>query len=100
VECFKPLDIRGQVPNQLNETIAWRIGRAVVEELQAKTAVVGHDIRLTSPSLTASLARGMASAGAKVIHIGEVGTEEVYFAVQHLKVDGGIMVTASQNPKD
>lgn len=100
IECFKAYDIRGKVPSELNEDVAYRVGRAFVEYLQAKTVVVGHDIRLTSESLTAALVKGLTDAGADVVHIGECGTEEVYFSTFHLEVDGGICVTASHNPMD
>ncbi|EJM14023.1 phosphomannomutase [Pseudomonas sp. GM18] len=98
-QCFKAYDIRGQVPAQLNEDIAYRIGRALVVELQGKTFVVGQDMRLESPPLAAALMRGITEAGADVIDIGLCGTEEVYFATSHYKVDGGVMITASHNPK-
>jgi phosphomannomutase/phosphoglucomutase len=98
-QCFKAYDIRGQVPAQLNEDIAYRIGRALVAELQGKTIVVGQDMRLESPPLAAALMRGITEAGADVIDIGLCGTEEVYFATSHYKVDGGVMITASHNPK-
>ncbi|EJN18805.1 phosphomannomutase [Pseudomonas sp. GM78] len=98
-QCFKAYDIRGQVPAQLNEDIAYRIGRALVAELQGKTFVVGQDMRLESPPLAAALLRGITEAGADVIDIGLCGTEEVYFATSHYKVDGGVMITASHNPK-
>jgi phosphomannomutase / phosphoglucomutase len=98
-QCFKAYDIRGQVPAQLNEDIAYRIGRAIVVELKGKTFVVGQDMRLESPSLATALMRGITEAGADVIDIGLCGTEEVYFATSHYKVDGGVMITASHNPK-
>lgn len=100
ITCFKAYDIRGRVPDQLNEDIAYRIGRAYVEFLQPKTVVVGFDIRLTSESLCGELIRGLTDSGANVINIGRCGTEEIYFATSHLKADGGIVVTASHNPKD
>ncbi|MEQ8953897.1 MAG: phosphomannomutase, partial [Gammaproteobacteria bacterium] len=62
--------------------------------------VVGHDIRLTSIALSEALVRGLTEGGADVIDIGQCGTEEVYFATSHLNADGGIVVTASHNPKD
>ncbi|MGH1440921.1 MAG: phosphomannomutase [Cellvibrionaceae bacterium] len=98
--CFKAYDIRGRVPDQLNEEIAYRIGRAFVAFLEAKTVVVGHDIRLTSESLTNALVDGITDGGADVLHIGQCGTEEVYFATFNNPVDGGICVTASHNPMD
>ena len=98
--CFKAYDIRGRVPEELNEDIAYRIGRAFVQFLGAKKVVVGHDIRLTSESLTKSLVDGITDGGADVLHIGQCGTEEVYFATFNNPVDGGICVTASHNPMD
>ncbi|HQQ63315.1 MAG TPA: phosphomannomutase [Pseudomonadales bacterium] len=100
IDCFKAYDVRGRVPDQLNEDVAYRIGRAFAQFLGAKTVVVGHDIRLSSPQLSAALVRGLREQGADVIDIGLCGTEEVYFATFHLGVDGGIAVTASHNPSD
>ncbi|MCD9457792.1 phosphomannomutase [Marinibactrum halimedae] len=100
ITCFKAYDIRGRVPDQLNEDVAYRIGRAFAHFLEAKKVVVGHDIRLTSPSLTDALMRGITDAGSDVLHIGQCGTEEVYFATFDNDVDGGICVTASHNPMD
>jgi phosphomannomutase len=100
INCFKAYDVRGRVPDQLNEEIAYRIGRAFVLFLNAKKVVVGHDIRLTSPSLTDALVDGLTDGGADVLHIGECGTEEVYFAAFNNAVDGGVCVTASHNPID
>jgi phosphomannomutase/phosphoglucomutase len=97
--CFKAYDIRGQVPNQLNDDIAYGIGRALVAELQGKTFVVGRDMRLESPALAKALIKGLTEAGADVVDIGLCGTEEVYFATSHYAADGGVMVTASHNPK-
>jgi len=97
--CFKAYDIRGRVPEELNEELAWRIGRAFVAETGARTVVVGRDVRLESPVLSAALSRGLTEAGTDVIDIGLCGTEEVYFGTFHRQADGGIMVTASHNPK-
>ena len=98
--CFKAYDIRGRLGDELNEGIAYRIGRAYVQHLGAKRVVVGGDVRLTSEPLKQALAKGMMDGGADVIDIGMTGTEEVYFAAFHLDVDGGIEVTASHNPMD
>lgn len=100
ITCFKAYDIRGRVPDQLNEDIAYRIGRASALYLKPKTMVVGHDIRLSSRALCDALTRGLLDGGADVIDIGLCGTEEVYFATSHLNADGGIVVTASHNPQD
>lgn len=96
--CFKAYDIRGQLGTELNEDIAYRIGRAFGEYLKPKTIVVGGDVRLTSEALKMALAEGLMDAGSDVLDIGLSGTEEIYFATFHLGVDGGIEVTASHNP--
>jgi phosphomannomutase len=98
--CFKAYDVRGQVPGQLNEDIARRIGQAYAEVIRPSRVVVGHDIRLSSPSIKAALAEGLMQQGVDVLDIGLCGTEEIYFATSHADVDGGIAVTASHNPKD
>ena len=100
LSCFKAYDIRGQLGTELDEDIAYRIGRAFAEFLKPKNVVLGGDVRLTSEALKKALAEGIRDTGADVIDIGMVGTEEVYFATSHLKVDGGIEVTASHNPLD
>jgi phosphomannomutase/phosphoglucomutase len=97
--CFKAYDIRGKVPEDLNEDLIYKIGLSFVTELMAKSVVVGYDIRLESVSLAKALHRGLTVAGADVIDIGLCGTEEVYFATSHFGSDGGIMITASHNPK-
>ncbi|HHO9481404.1 TPA: phosphomannomutase CpsG [Klebsiella pneumoniae] len=96
--CFKAYDIRGELGEELNEDIAYRIGRAYGEFLKPGKIVVGGDVRLTSESLKLALARGLMDAGTDVLDIGLSGTEEIYFATFHLGVDGGIEVTASHNP--
>ncbi|MCP5326516.1 MAG: phosphomannomutase [Oceanospirillaceae bacterium] len=100
LSCFKAYDVRGRIPDEINEDIAYRIGRAYAEFLSPKTVVVGYDIRLTSFQLSRALINGLTDAGANVTDIGMCGTEEVYFATSHLQADGGICVTASHNPKD
>jgi phosphomannomutase len=98
--CFKAYDIRGKLGNELNEDIAYRIGRAYAQHLSARRVVVGGDVRKSSASLKQALAKGLMDGGVDVIDIGMVGTEEIYFAAFHLDVDGGIEVTASHNPMD
>lgn len=96
--CFKAYDIRGELGKELNEDIAYRIGRAYGEYLKPKTIVVGGDVRQTSEALKLALAKGLMDAGTDVLDIGMSGTEEIYFATFHLGIDGGIEVTASHNP--
>ena len=98
--CFKAYDVRGRVPDQLNSDVAYRIGRATAAFLGAKRVVVGHDIRLTSPELCDALVNGLRDSGTDVTHIGQCGTEEIYFATSYGDFDGGIVVTASHNPMD
>jgi phosphomannomutase len=98
--CFKAYDVRGRMPDELNEDIAYSIGRAFAEFLKPTTVVVGYDIRLTSKQMCDKVIEGLRDAGTNVLNIGMCGTEEVYFATPHLKADGGICVTASHNPKD
>jgi phosphomannomutase len=100
MNCFKAYDIRGKVPEDLNEDIAYRIGRAYAEFLKTKRVVIGRDIRLSSEALTAALTKGLLDSGTDVFNIGVCGTEEVYFSTFQFEMDGGIMVTASHNPAD
>jgi phosphomannomutase len=100
IDCFKAYDIRGQIPNQLNPDVAYRIGNATAKFLNAKKIVLGRDIRLSSKELADAVAKGIQDAGVEVMDIGLGGTEMVYFATSHLEADGGIMVTASHNPAD
>ena len=100
LSCFKAYDVRGRVPDQLNENIAYRIGRAYGQFLSPRKVVVGYDIRLTSQELCTALIKGLIDSNIDVVDIGLCGTEEIYFATSHLDFDGGIVVTASHNPKD
>ena len=98
--AFKAYDIRGRVPSEINEQLAYTLGRVFVAKYAAQTVVVGRDIRESSASLCTALTKGLRAAGAKVLDIGLCGTEMVYFATTHLQACGGIMVTASHNPQD
>ena len=100
LSCFKAYDVRGRVPDQLNEDIAYRIGRAYAEVIRPSSVAVGYDIRLSSPALCGALSRGLQDSGVDVFSIGQCGTEEIYFAAFNEAVDGGIVVTASHNPSD
>ncbi len=100
IACFKAYDVRGRIPDELDEDIAYRIGRAYAAYLAPKKVAVGHDIRLSSPAMAAALARGLNDGGSDVYDLGLCGTEEVYFATSHFGMDGGIAVTASHNPPD
>jgi phosphomannomutase len=98
--CFKAYDVRGRIPDELNPDIAYRIGRAYAAVVKPRRVVVGHDIRLSSEQICAALVEGLRDAGTDVLDIGQCGTEEIYFATFDQGVDGGIVVTASHNPKD
>jgi len=99
LKSFKAYDIRGKVPEDLSEDLAYKIGKAFVAELDAKKVVVGRDIRLESDGLAQALIKGLTEAGSDVLDLGLCGTEEVYFGTFHHGTDGGIMITASHNPK-
>jgi phosphomannomutase len=104
---FKAYDIRGLHGSQLDERVAYRIGRAfpqVLSESESKPCeelriALGHDMRLSSPGMSESYARGLVDAGADVLDIGMVATEVLYFAVGSHDLDGGLACTASHNPK-
>jgi phosphomannomutase len=98
--CFKAYDIRGRIPSELNRELVVTIARAYAAWLKPRTVAVGHDIRLSSSDFAAAVREGLTDSGVDVIDIGRCGTEEVYFATSHLKLDGGVMVTASHNPAD
>jgi phosphomannomutase len=98
-KVFKAYDVRGVYREELDETGAYAIGRAYVEQFGARRIAIGHDMRLSSPSMSEAARNGAADAGAEVLDIGMVGTEMLYFAVGSLELDGGIAVTASHNPK-
>jgi phosphomannomutase/phosphomannomutase/phosphoglucomutase len=98
LSCFKTYDVRGIIGTEIDEEIAYRVGRAFAEHLDARRIVVGSDARLSGESLKKALAKGLMDAGADVIDIGLSGTEEMYFASFFLGLDGGIEVTASHNP--
>lgn len=96
--CFKAYDIRGEIGVNIDEGIAYRIGRAVAQHFAAKSVVIGFDARETSPAFAAAAARGAMDAGADVLDIGLAGTEEMYWAVTEFGACAGIEVTASHNP--
>jgi phosphomannomutase len=104
---FKAYDVRGTYPEQMDEELAYRIGRAfprVLEDLEGtpvekQRIAVGHDMRLTAPGMAAEYARGITDAGADVLDVGMVGTEMLYWTVGSRELDGGLMCTASHNPK-
>jgi phosphomannomutase len=103
---FKAYDIRGTYPEQLDEQLAYRIGRAfarVLSDMQESpveelTVALGRDMRLSAPSMAAEYARGITDEGANVLDVGMVGTEQLYWAVGAHELDGGLMCTASHNP--
>jgi phosphomannomutase len=100
INGFKAYDLRGRIPDELNEDVAYRVGRAYAEFVKPKKVIVGRDIRLSSELLGKALEQGLLDSGVDVHDIGLCGTEVVYFATFHKEMDGGIMVTASHNPPD
>ncbi len=100
ISCFKAYDVRGRIPSELNEDVAYRIGVGIASYFSAESVVVGFDVRPSSIDILNALTKGINSKGAKVYSIGLCGTEEIYFATNHLKTDAGVMITASHNPAD
>jgi phosphomannomutase/phosphoglucomutase len=98
--AFKAYDVRGRVPDELNEDVARLMGSELDRLLGSGPVVLGRDVRLSSPGLQAALADGLRSQGRDIVDIGLCGTEEVYFQTVHRKAAGGVMVTASHNPMD
>jgi phosphomannomutase len=98
IDCFKAYDVRGRVPEELDEDIAYRIGRGYATFVKPRTVAVGRDIRLSSPGIMTAVVKGLTDSGVDVLDIGVGGTELSYFATFSRKLDGGIMVTASHNP--
>ena len=99
-KIFKAYDIRGIYPTEINEPYAKRIAQAFAHINKAKVVAVGRDVRISSPSMHRAVVEGLKSIGVKVIDIGIVPTDGIYFAVGFYKLDGGIQVTASHNPKE
>ncbi len=100
LSAFKAYDIRGRIPDELNDELAYRIGQAYAAYVRPREVAVGRDIRHSSLGLQRALMRGLTDAGVDVADIGLTGTEGVYFATFDGGYDGGIMVTASHNPAD
>ena len=100
LDAFKAYDIRGRIPEEINESLAYDIGRAYAAFVKPHRVALGYDIRLSSPALAAALKRGLMDLGTQVLDIGLWGTEGAYFATFAEGLDGGIMVTASHNPPD
>lgn len=99
-KAFKAYDLRGKVPDELDTELAYRIGRVFADFLHADKVVVGRDARLSGEDMAEALSEGLTDAGCDVLDIGLCGTEMVYFATTFLGASGGIMVTASHNPKE
>jgi phosphomannomutase len=100
ITCFKAYDLRGRIPSELNDDVAYRVARGYAQFLNPARIVVGRDIRLSSSGLTDAVCRGLTDSGVDVYDIGVCGTEGVYFATFNGGYDGGIMITASHNPPD
>jgi phosphomannomutase len=103
IPCFKAYDIRGRVPDELNEELAGKIGRAYAAHFSPRKIAVCRDMRLSSEGLAAALTEGFLASGVDVVDVGMGGTENAYFAAMHLEaegVDGAVMITASHNPAD
>ncbi|HTT04121.1 MAG TPA: phosphomannomutase CpsG [Steroidobacteraceae bacterium] len=100
LSCFKAYDVRGRLPDELNESVAYQIARAYAAYVKPARVAVGRDIRHSSAALADAFQRGLTDSGVDVADIGLCGTEAVYFATFAEQLDGGVMVTASHNPPD
>lgn len=100
LNSFKAYDIRGKVPSELNNEMAYKIGKSFANYVSAKKIVIGYDIRKSSLELAEALINGLTDSGSDVINIGLCGTEMIYFSTPHFNADGGIMITASHNPPE
>ena len=98
--AFGTYDVRGIYPKTINQELAYKVGRIFPKLFNAKKIAIGHDIRLSGPTLSDALARGLSESGCDVFDIGQCGTEMIYFTTGFKNFDGGIMITASHNPKD
>lgn len=98
LNCFKTYDIRGQVPQEIDENLAYALGGAIVEKYAPKGVAIGNDSRVSAPSLNNALIMALEENGVSASHIGLCGTEEIYFAVANEDYDVGIMITGSHNP--
>lgn len=98
--CVKAYDIRGKVPEELNESLAYEIGVAFASFVKPKKVCVGYDVRPSSKALSEKLIQGIVDAGVDVVDIGLCGSEEVYFKTFNENLDGGVMITASHNPSN
>lgn len=97
---FKAYDIRGTYPKQMNGQVAYRVGASLASYLECRTIAVGRDMRLSSDELFEQLARGITDCGVDVVDLGLISTDGLYFAVGKFGYDGGVMITASHNPKE
>src|SRR5215204_4546678 len=99
-KVFKAYDVRGIYPSELDETGAYAVGRAYVEQFEPKAIAIGRDMRVSSPAIARAVMQGASDGGAEVVDVGMIGTEMLYFEVELADPDGGVMVTASHNPKE
>jgi len=100
LKCFKAYDVRSRIPDELNEELAYDIGKAYAAWLSPSKVCIGKDVRLSSQAMLEAVARGLNDSGCDVVDLGLCPTEEIYFVTSNLNLDGGIMVTASHNPMD
>ena len=100
ISCFKAYDVRGRIPTELNQEVAFKIRVAIASYFSTQSVVIGYDVRPSSLEILDALAKGIQSQQSEVMSIGLCGTEEIYFATNYLDSDAGVMITASHNPAD
>ncbi|HEX5429915.1 MAG TPA: phosphomannomutase/phosphoglucomutase [Patescibacteria group bacterium] len=99
-KIFKAYDIRGIYPSEINEELAYGIAQAYAKFLNPKTVALGFDVRTSSPALFEAAKQGLVDHGVNVVDIGMISTDMLYFAVANYGYDGGIIISASHNPKE
>ena len=100
INSFKAYDIRGKIPSELNPDLAYKVAKAYSSLINAKSVVIGYDIRKSSDIISGAVKKGLTENGVDVIDIGLCGTEMIYYATPYFNADGGIMITASHNPPE
>ncbi|MCY4567414.1 MAG: phosphomannomutase/phosphoglucomutase [Candidatus Poribacteria bacterium] len=100
LDIFRAYDIRGIFGVDFQPTDFYQIARAFVDHFQPKIVALGHDVRKSSPVLFQKVAEGLIDSGVKILNLGRISTDMLYFAVVHYQADGGIVISASHNPAE
>jgi phosphomannomutase len=99
-DIFRAYDIRGVFGVDFEPADFYEIARAFADRFQPKIVALGHDVRRSSPQLFQQVADGLIDSGVKILNLGQISTDMLYFAVVHYQADGGIVISASHNPAE